>query len=122
VSHPLDVTAKVDALSMKLNQLMAAGFAPTIASHIPTPHEACSFCSNPSHQAKDCPIIGQFSEFPSEQVNATFSRPGNDLYSNSYNSGWRNHPNFVWRVQANGNFAPQFNGLHNQAPNLRPPH
>jgi hypothetical protein len=48
VSHPLDVTDKVNALSRKLDQIMVAGFAPTTAPYVPTPHEACSFCSNPS--------------------------------------------------------------------------
>jgi len=64
---------------------------------------------------RDCPTIGQFSELSTEQANATFSRLGNDPYSNFYNLGWRNHPNFLWRAQANGNVAPQFNGLHNHA-------
>ena len=31
-----------------------------------------------------------------EEVNATFGRPGNNPYSNTYNPGWRNHPNFSW--------------------------
>jgi len=52
------MTTKVDALSRKLDQIMAANFAPTNAPHIATPQEVCSFWSNPSHQAKDCPIIG----------------------------------------------------------------
>jgi hypothetical protein len=119
VSHPSEVTSKVDALSRKLDQIMAAGFSPTPVSHISTPHEVCSFCSSPSHQAKDCPIIGQFSEVPPEQMNATFSRPGNDPYSNSYNPGWRNHPNFSWRAQAPGNPGPSV-GLHNQAHPMPP--
>jgi hypothetical protein len=119
VSHPSEVTSKVDALSRKLDQIMAAGFAPTPVAPISTPHEVCSFCSNPSHQAKDCPIIGQFSEVHPEQVNAAFSRPGNDPYSNSYNPGWRNHPNFSWRAPAPGNQGP-IGGLHNQAHPLPP--
>jgi hypothetical protein len=81
------VTTKVDALSRKLDQIMAAGFAPTTVSHIPPPQEVYSFCSNPSHQAKDCSVIGQFSEVPHEQVNAVISRPVNDPYSHSYNPG-----------------------------------
>jgi hypothetical protein len=48
LSNPLDVTTKVDALSRKLDQLMAVGFAPT-TSHTSTPHEPCSFCSSPMH-------------------------------------------------------------------------
>jgi hypothetical protein len=127
VSHSLDVTTKVDALSRKLDQIMATGFAPTTVSHIPPPQEVCSFCSNPSHQAKDCSVIGQFSEVPHEQVNAAISRPVNDPYSHSYNPGWRNHSNFSWRPP--GNPEPPI-GVHNQAhplphnqsynPNYRP--
>jgi hypothetical protein len=100
---------------------MAFGFVPTTAPQVPTPQEACSFCSNPSHQAKDCSLIGQFSEVPPEQVNAAFSRPVNDPYSNSYNPGWRNQPNFLWRAQAPGNLGPSL-GLHNQAHSLPPNH
>jgi hypothetical protein len=108
------MTTKVDALSRKLDQIMAASFAPTIAPHTPPPQEACSFCSNPSHQAKYCSIIRQFFEVPHEQVNVAFSRPVNDPYSHSYNPGWRNHPNFSWRAQAPWNSGPSV-GLHNQA-------
>jgi hypothetical protein len=117
VSHPLVVTTKMDALSRKLDQIMAADFVPTTSPHIPTPQEACSFCSNPSHQAKDCSIIGQFSKVPPEQVIATFSRLVKDPYSNSYNPGWRNHPNFSWRAQAPGNSGPSL-GLHNHLHSL----
>jgi hypothetical protein len=38
VSHPLDLTAKVDALFRKIDQLMEAGFAP-MTTHISSPHE-----------------------------------------------------------------------------------
>jgi hypothetical protein len=120
VSHPSEVTSKVDALTRKLDQILAAGFAPTPVAPISNSHEVCPFCSNPSYQEKDCPIIGQFSEVLLEQMNAAFSRPGNDPYSNSYNSRWRNHPNFSWRAPALGNQGP-IRGLHNQAHPL-PPH
>jgi len=41
-STPFDVTAKVDALSHKIDQLMAVGFVPTSSSHMSTQHEPCS--------------------------------------------------------------------------------
>jgi hypothetical protein len=127
VSQPLDLNAKVDALSRKLDQLLASSFVLTTASHIHTPHDACSFCSDPSHQAENCSIVGQFSEPSAEQMIATFSRPGGDHFNNSYNPGLRNNTS-VWRLN-----VPQFNGLQNQAyqqsnnqfyqlpPNNRPP-
>jgi len=99
----------MDALSRKLDQLLASGFVPTTASHIHTPHDACSFCSDPSHQAENCPIVGQFPEPPAEQMNAAFSRSGDDHFNNSYNPGLRNNSS-VWRPN-----VPQYNGLQNQA-------
>jgi hypothetical protein len=87
-SSPLDITTKVDALSRKFDQLMAADFART-TSHTPTPHEPCSFCSSPMQNARDCPTLGQFFNITNEQVSAAFSRLGNDQYSNSYNPGWK---------------------------------
>jgi hypothetical protein len=109
VSQPLDLNAKVDALSRKLDQLLASGFVPAAASHMHTPHDAYSFCSDPSHQAGNCPIVGQFSEPSIEQMNLAFSRPGGDHFNNSYNPGLRNNSN-MWRPN-----IPQYNGLQNQA-------
>jgi hypothetical protein len=34
-----------------------------------------------------------------------FSRPANNPYSDYYDLGWRNHPNFSWQNQATGNSA-----------------
>jgi len=96
VSQPLDLNAKVDALSRKLDQLLASSFVPTTTSHIHTPHDACSFCSDPTHQAGNCPIVGQFPEPPMEQMNAAFPRLGGDHFNNSYNSGLRNNAS-VWQ-------------------------
>jgi hypothetical protein len=127
VSQPLDLNAKVDALSRKLDQLLASSFVPATASHIHTPYDACLFCSDPSHQAGNCPIVGQFSEPPIEQMNAVYSRPISDHFNNSYNPALRNNSN-MWRPN-----VPQYNGLQNQAyqqsnhqfyqppPNSRPP-
>ncbi|CAL8988205.1 unnamed protein product [Prunus brigantina] len=47
-----------------------------------------------------------FAEHMLEQANALQARnPNNDPYSNTYNPGWRNHPNFKW--SNNSNQAPQ---------------
>lgn len=123
-STPFDVTTKVDALSRKIDQLMAAGFVPTSSSHISPQQEPCSFCSSTMHHVRDYPTIGQFSELLIEQANATFARPGNDLYSNTYNLRWRNHPNFSWRAQASDNPVPQHSNQAFQLPSniYRPPH
>jgi len=117
--HSSDVaTQVVDAITRKLDQIMVAGFVPNSA-HMHTQHTPCSFCSSPMHHTNDCPTAGKFSDDSTEQVNATFSHPGNDPYSNTYNPGWRNHPNFSWKPQASSNSVP---GLHNQAQSNRQPY
>jgi hypothetical protein len=123
-STPFDVTTKVDALSRKINQLMAAGFAPTSSSHISPQQEPCSFCSSTMHHVRDCPAVGQFSELSTKQANVAFARPGNDPYSNTYNPVWRNHPNFSWRAQASDNPVPQYSNQAFRPPSniYRPPH
>ncbi|KAL4315603.1 hypothetical protein AHAS_Ahas15G0201600 [Arachis hypogaea] len=56
------------------------------------------------------------------------SRPTNDPYSKTYNSGWRNHPNFGWGNQQSQsqNHRPhnptQYNNCTHQNPNQRPYH
>ncbi|CAL8988236.1 unnamed protein product, partial [Prunus brigantina] len=43
-----------------------------------------------------------FAEHMLEQANALQARnPNNDPYSNTYNPGWRNHPNFKWSNNSN---------------------
>jgi hypothetical protein len=89
-------TQVVDAITKKLDQLMTASLAPN-AAYISIQPKPCSFCSSTMHQVNKCPTIGNYTNVSNEQVNAAFSRLGNDPYSNTYNPGWRNHPNFSWK-------------------------
>jgi hypothetical protein len=110
-------TQVVDAITKKLDQLMTS-FAPN-AAHINIQPEPCSFCSSTTHQVNNCPTAVNYTDVSNEQVNATFSRPGNDPYSNTYNPGWRNHPNFSWKSQnaENSTLRP-----HNPAQSNRQPY
>jgi len=118
VRHSSDVaTQVVDAINRKFDQLMMAGFAPHSA-HTNTQHSPCSFCLSPMHQVNDCPTAANFSDVSTEQVNAAFSHPGNDPYSNTYNPGWKNYPNFSWKAQVASNSVPE---VYNQAQsNMQP--
>jgi hypothetical protein len=51
------------------------------------------------HLAQTCPSLPVFSENQMEQVNAfnDFRKQSSGPYSESYNPGWRNHPNFSWK-------------------------
>jgi hypothetical protein len=86
VGPPVDMaTQVVDVITKKLDQLMTS-FAPN-AAHISTQFEPCSFCSSTMHQVNSCPTAINYTDVFNEQVNATFSRLGNDPYSNTYNLG-----------------------------------
>jgi hypothetical protein len=97
---------------------MTIGFAPN-AAHISTQPEPCFFCSNTMHQVNNCPTAINYTDVSNEQVNVEFSRPSNDLYSNTYNPGWRNHLNFSWKSPNVENSAP---GPHNLAQSNRQPY
>jgi hypothetical protein len=49
--------------------------------------------------AQTCPSLPAFVESAMEQVNAfnDYRKQANGPFSESYNPGWRNHPNFSWK-------------------------
>ncbi|KAF7841481.1 uncharacterized protein G2W53_003779 [Senna tora] len=53
----------------------------------------------PKHCATDCPSASSYPEYMEEHVDATQGFKQENPYSNTYNPGWRNHPNFSWRQQ-----------------------
>jgi hypothetical protein len=81
---------------------------------IPTPHGPCSYCNSPYHHVRDYPIVGQFSNYSYEHMNRPFSRPGNDIYFDSYNPAWSNWSNLSWQAQDLGKYVPQCHELHHQ--------
>ncbi|KAI4332189.1 hypothetical protein L6164_017119 [Bauhinia variegata] len=58
------------------------------------PSISCDFCGG-NHSSGECPE-NMFDQSSQEQVNYLGNppRPQNDPFSNTYNLGWRNHPNF----------------------------
>ncbi|KAM1987139.1 hypothetical protein ACFX15_034442 [Malus domestica] len=64
----------------------------------------CGVCSIQGHQSDQCPQLIENGGW--ESANAVGygnqNQPRNDPYSNTYNPGWRDHPNFRWRD------APQY--------------
>ncbi|KAJ8615758.1 hypothetical protein MRB53_035130 [Persea americana] len=77
----------------------------------------CNWCQSPGHVMEECPNTSGGNNH--ENVSALSL---NNPYSNTYNPGWRNHPNFSW-TQGNragpSNFQSQ--GLPSpQRPNFAP--
>ncbi|XVF72371.1 hypothetical protein PTKIN_Ptkin12aG0116600 [Pterospermum kingtungense] len=61
--------------------------------------EICGICDAVGHSTNICPNIPVFKEVFHEQVNVmnNYKKPFPSSFSDTYNPGWRNHPNFSWR-------------------------
>ena len=83
------LNAKVDSLVKMMGNMSQL-------NSISNPTLTCDFCGG-AHMNDNCTNIEQ------AQYMDIFSRqpqPSNP-YSNTYNAGWRNHPNFAWKDQGN---------------------
>ncbi|CAL8152506.1 unnamed protein product [Prunus armeniaca] len=90
-------SVQISKLEQKLDALLA------LNSRNPS-KEVCSICETHDHPTISCPLGAAYPEFVQEQaklVNSYNRGPINDPYSQSYNPGWRNHPNFSWRNTQN---------------------
>ncbi|KAM1559980.1 hypothetical protein TB1_003250 [Malus domestica] len=78
----------------------------------------CGVCSIQGHASEKCPQLIKNGGW--ESVNAigfqSQNQPRHDPYSNKYNPGWRDHPNFKWREpqqsQPQGGFRQQPPGFY----------
>ncbi|KAI3773937.1 hypothetical protein L1987_48476 [Smallanthus sonchifolius] len=100
------LAAQVEALSTKINQM-----------HIHKAQSLCEFCGG-AHPTSACQVGDQGAH---EQVDfmSNQNRPQNNPYSNTYNPGWRNHPNFSWK---SGNNSQQPPGFTQRPPFQHQPH
>jgi hypothetical protein len=107
-----ELNMKIDALTKRLDAL---GVGRSINAANTFTVDSCSICVSPVHFAQNCPSALVFSEFPMEQVNAfnDYRKQFNGPYSETYNLGWRNHPNFSWKQNQGG--------AHQNATNQYPP-
>ena len=69
--------------------------------------EICEVCCVLGHITKECPTLPAFREMFHDQENFVnqFKKPS--TFSETYNPGWRNHPNFSWRNNTNNNVPQQ---------------
>ncbi|XP_026378613.1 uncharacterized protein LOC113273058 [Papaver somniferum] len=56
----------------------------------------CAACNSSNHLVDNCPQLHAFQESRPEQANVLYQKHENNPYSQTYNPGWRNHPNFSW--------------------------
>ncbi|CAN6562452.1 unnamed protein product [Malus baccata var. baccata] len=78
----------------------------------------CGVCSIQGHASEKCPQLIENGGWKSANAIGFQSQnqPRNDPYSNTYNPGWRDHPNFKWREpqqpQPQGGFRRQPPGFY----------
>ncbi|KAL5578214.1 hypothetical protein UlMin_019913 [Ulmus minor] len=92
------LSAQVAALSRKMDSLSSK-----LESK---PTAECDLCGG-NHASVECQVGNPFASPNSEQANyvSNFQRPQHNPYSNTYNPGWRNHPNLSWGNNQGG-FKP----------------
>ncbi|KAL6322464.1 hypothetical protein AAG906_008119 [Vitis piasezkii] len=107
----LDVQAKLATIMRRLDDLEAKGVQEVqIVNEGVT--QLCLICKSMEHGMQSCPTLPVVQDMFMEQANAlrTYKHySSNSPYSNTYNSGWRNHPNLSWRGGNNGQFQQQGN-------------
>eukprot|EP00261_Vitis_vinifera_P039152 XP_019080395.1 PREDICTED: uncharacterized protein LOC100852655 [Vitis vinifera] len=107
----LDVQAKLTTVMRRLDDLEAKGVQEVqIVNDGIT--QLCLICKSTEHGVQSCPTLPAVQDMFTEQANAlgTYKQySSNSPYSNTYNPGWRNHPNLSWRGGNNGQFQQQGN-------------
>ncbi|XP_075489529.1 uncharacterized protein LOC142528372 [Primulina tabacum] len=107
------ITAQLEVLNRKLDGLNMGGTAMRLQEI------SCEKCGG-EHFVKDCQDDNPFyvqNEAPVNQVGVQ-NRSRNDPYSNTYNPGWRQHPNFSWGGQNSQN-RPQGEQPYGKQPMYR---
>ncbi|KAM1714370.1 hypothetical protein ACFX12_024987 [Malus domestica] len=92
---------EVSVISELQNQM--ANLTTLLSQVVEKPKEqsvaACGLCSMHGHLTDKCPQLIENGGW--ESANAvgfgSQNQPRNDPFSNTYNPGWRDHPNFKWR-------------------------
>ncbi|RVW74872.1 hypothetical protein CK203_054620 [Vitis vinifera] len=87
VSREWDMKAKIAAMARRLEKLEMMNMQPVQAiSQTPLQAMPCAICLSYEHLVDECPTI------PAER----------EMFGdcNTYNSNWKNHPNFSWKARA----------------------
>ncbi|RVW98353.1 Retrovirus-related Pol polyprotein from transposon 17.6 [Vitis vinifera] len=90
------MTRRLEELELKrIHEVQAVAEAPMQVKLYPN-------CQSYEHLVEECPAISAEREMFRDQANVVGQfRPNNNApYGNTYNSSWRNHPNFSWKARA----------------------
>ena len=95
---------KMDALAKRLDAFVVSLSINAASTYTV---DSCSICMSLMHLAQNCPYALVFFEYPMEQANTfnEYRKQSARPYSKTYNPGWRNHLNYLWKQNQRG--APQ---------------
>ncbi|KAL6333924.1 hypothetical protein AAG906_039337 [Vitis piasezkii] len=97
LNEDIDMKAKVAAMTRRLEELELKKIREVQAvAETPVQVMPCSICQYYEHLVEECPTIPTVREMFGDQANVIgqFKPNNNASYGNTYNSNWRNHPNF----------------------------
>jgi hypothetical protein len=118
---------KIDVLTKRLNTLSVG---PSINAANTYTVDSCSICASPMHSVQNCPFAPVFFEYLMEQANTfnDYRKQSTEPYSETYNPGWRNHPNFSWKQNqgvapqnAKNQYPPEFQAQQHNQPTSQVP-
>ncbi|RVW11795.1 hypothetical protein CK203_089771 [Vitis vinifera] len=103
LNEDTDMKAKFAAMTRRVEELELKKMHEVQAvAETPVQVKPCSICQSYEHLVEECPTIPVAREMFGEQANVIgqFKPNSNASYGNTYNSSWRNHPNFSWKPRA----------------------
>ncbi|RVW78418.1 hypothetical protein CK203_051453 [Vitis vinifera] len=110
LNEDVDMKAKFAAMTRRLEELELKKMH-EVQAVAETPvqiQQPCPICQSYEHLVEECPTIPAVKEMFGDQANVIgqFRPNTNAPYGITYNSSWRNHPNFSWKPR-----APQYQQL-----------
>ena len=103
LNEDIDMKAKVATMTRRLEELeMKKIHEVQAVAETPVQVKPCPICQSYEHLVEKCPTIPSVREMFGDQANVIgqFKPNNNASYGNTYNSNWRNHPNFSWKPRA----------------------
>ena len=103
LNEDTDTKAKFAAMARRLEELEVTRICEVQAiSNTPMQAKLCSICQSFEYLVEECPTMPAVREMFGDQSNVIgqFKPNNNASYGNTYNSNWRNHPNFSWKPRA----------------------
>jgi hypothetical protein len=90
------------AVDRKLDMIVKAmAFQNMSPSQQAEPPQVCANCSQFDHTIDTCLLYSFVDQKQANYVGHNNYPPKNNPFSNTYNPGWRNHPNFSWSNNQN---------------------